>query len=286
VAQSHWCFWLFNTPVKNESGTTLSFTINHHYNSKFLLRKFRLLVSENPNPEGGFSLSDNLLAILNTPSETRNDEQKKTLSTYYRSIAPELKDTRERLTFLQGAASPFPPNVVGNGTTNVMVTIARNGFEGDIALSLEGFSSGIDAKTNEPPNINKNLDFKPVTIKGKDTQGVINLKTSGKTDHATRTLVVKADATVNGIPYTQYSALFPLTVKDAPPPPPKPEVKKPEAPKADAKKPEPAKPQPKKPDAPKSEAPKSEVKKPEPAKPDPAKPDAKKTDAPKPPADK
>ncbi len=281
VAQSHWCYWLFNTPVKNESGTTLSFTINHHYNSKFLLRKFRLLVTENPKPEGGFSLSDNLLAILDTPADKRTDEQKKVLSTYYRSIAPELKETRERLTFLQGAASPFPPLVVGNGTTNVMVTIARNGFEGDISLSLEGFSSGIDAKTNEPPNINKNLDFKPVVLKGKDTQGVINLKTSGKTDHATRTLVVKADATVNGIPWTQYSALFPLTVKDAPPPPPKPEVKKPETKKPDPPKPEVKKPEPAKPDVKKVDVPKPEAK-----KVDPPKADAPKPDAPKPPAAK
>jgi len=100
---------------------------------------------------------------------------------------------------LQGASSPFPPLVVGNGTTNVMVTVARNGFDGDINLSLEGYSSGIDAKTNEPAGHSyKNIDFKPATIKAGQTQGVINLKTSGKTDHATRTLVVKAEGTVNG----------------------------------------------------------------------------------------
>jgi hypothetical protein len=116
--------------------------------------------------------------------------------------------------------------VVGNGTTNVMVTVARNGFEGDINLSLEGFSTGFEAKTNEPPNINKNLDFKAVTLKGKETQGVINLKTSGKTDRAMRTLVVKAEATVNGVPYVQYSPLFPLTVKEPPPAPSKPEPAK------------------------------------------------------------
>jgi hypothetical protein len=211
------------------------------------------------------------------PVEKRNDEQKKTISAYYRSISPELKETRERLTFLQGASSPFPPVVVGNNTTNVMVTVARNGFDGDINLSLEGFSSGIDAKTNEPPLISKNLDFKPVTIKAGQTQGVINIKTSGKTDHATRTLVVKAEGTVNGVPYAEYSALFPMTVKDAPPPPPKPEVKKeekkPEAPKPEAKKEEK-----------KADAPKPDVKKAEEKKADPAKPDAKKVDAPKPPA--
>jgi hypothetical protein len=226
VAQSHWCVWNFNTPVKHESGATLSFTINHHYiGPKFNLRKFRILVSDKPNPEGGFSLSDKILAVVNTPIDKRDDEQKKILSAHYRSIAPELKETRERLTFLQGAASPFPPVVVGNGTTNVMVTVARNGFEGDINLSLEGFSSGLDPKTNEPPNITKNLDFKPATLKGKETQGVINVKTSGKTDRAMRTLVVKAEATVSGVAYVQYSPLFPLTVKE---PPPKPEPAKPD----------------------------------------------------------
>jgi hypothetical protein len=284
VAQSHWGVWNFNKPVTNEAGTNLSFTINHHYgNGRFIFRKFRILVSDKENPEGGFSLSDNLLAILNTPLEKRNDEQKKAIATYYRSIAPELKESRERLTFLQGASSPFPPLVVGNSTTNVMVTVARNGFDGDINLSLEGFSSGIDAKTNEPPPINKNLDFKPVTIKAGQTQGVINIKTSGKTDHATRTLVVKAEGNVNGVPYTEYSAIFPMTVKDAPPPPPKPEAKKAEAPKVDVKKEE------KKPEAVKPDVKKVEEKKADPAKPDakkadPEKKDSPKPDAPKPPA--
>jgi hypothetical protein len=286
VAQSHWGVWNFNKAVANEAGTTLSFTINHHYgNGKFLLRKFRILVSDKENPEGGFSLSDNLLAVLTTPAQKRDAEQKKTIAAHYRSIAPELKETRERLTFLQGASSPFPPVVVGNGTTNVMVTVARNGFEGDINLSLEGFSSGLDPKTNEPPNINKNLDFKPVTIKGKDTQGVINLKTSGKTDHATRTLVVKAEAMVNGVGYVEYSPLFPLTVKDAPPAPPKPApAPKAEAPKPEAKKVEPPKAEAKKPDAAKPDAAKADAPKPDAKKVEAAKPDAKKVDAPKPPA--
>jgi hypothetical protein len=274
VAQSHWGVWNFNKPLMNEVGTMLSFTINHHYsNGRFSFRKFRILVSDKENPEGGFSLSDNLLAVLNTPIDKRNDDQKKTIATYYRSIAPELKDARERLTFLQGASSPFPPVVVGNASTNVMVTVARNGFDGDINLSLEGFSSGIDAKTNEPPPINKNLDFKPATIKAGQTQGVINIKTSGKTDHATRTLVVKAEGTVNGVAYTEYSVLFPMTVKDAPPAPPKAEVKK-EAAKAEVKKAEAPKPEVKKEEK-KAEAPKAEVKKEE-----------KKTEAPKPDAKK
>jgi hypothetical protein len=210
VAQSHWGVWNFNKPVNERGGHD---AVVHAQSSlatpSSSFRKFRILVSDKENPEGGFSLSDNLLAILNTPAEKRNDEQKKTIATYYRSIAPELKETRERLTFFQGAASPFPPVVVGNGTTNVMVTVARNGFDGDINLSLEGFSSGIDAKTNEPPPINKNLDFKPATIKAGQTQGVINLKTSGKTDHATRTLVVKAEGNVNGVPYTRVQRAVP-----------------------------------------------------------------------------
>jgi hypothetical protein len=280
--------------VSNEAGTTLSFTINHHYsNGRFSFRKFRILVSDKENPEGGFSLSDHLLATLNTPADKRNDEQKKAIAAYYRTIAPELKETRERLTFLQGASSPFPPVVVGNAATNVMVTVARNGFDGDINLSLEGFSSGIDAKTNEPPPINKNLDFKAATIKAGQTQGVINIKTSGKTDHATRTLVVKAEGNVNGVAYVEYSALFPMTVKDAPPAPAKAETKKPEAKKeaakpeakkVDAPKPE-VKKEEKKPEAPKADAKKVEEKK-DPAKPDAKKVDSEKKDSPKPDAPK
>lgn len=220
TAQSHWATWALQHPLTNDGGTTLSVTLDHHYGGpKFILRKFRIMVSDQEKPQGGFSLAENLLVALNTPREQRSDAQKAKLAAHYRSIAPELKETREKLVSLQARSAPYPPVLVGNTETSVLVKVQRNGYEGDINLTLEGFTSGFDSKpgqpSNEPP-ISKNLDVKPVTLKGNASEAVLMLKSSGKTDRATRTVVVKAEAAVNGAPYVQYSELFPVTVKDAP----------------------------------------------------------------------
>ena len=226
TAQSHWAAWDLQHPIENAAGTTFDITLNHMYaGGRFTLRKFRVMVSDRPSPKGAFSLPDNLLAILYTPVEQRNEEQRKQLAAYYRSIAPELKEARERLAQLQARSAPFPPVVTGNAETNLLVSVQRNGYEGDISLSLEGFTAGIESKasptnpalkTDEPPGIAKNLDSAAVVLKGKQTEAVIPIRTSSKTDRATRTVVVKAEAMVNGAPYTQYSELAPLTVKDPP----------------------------------------------------------------------
>jgi YHS domain-containing protein len=226
TAQSHWAAWDLQHPVENAAGTTLDITLTHLYaGGRFTLRKFRVMVSDRPNPKGAFSLPDNLLAVLYTPSEQRSDEQRKQIATYYRSVAPELKDARERLAHLQARSAPFPPVITGNADTNLLVSVQRNGYEGDITLSLEGFSAGIESKANpanpalkidDMPPLAKNLDASPVVLKGKQTDAVLPIKTSSKTDRATRTVVVRAEATVNGTPYVQYSDLIPLTVKDPP----------------------------------------------------------------------
>jgi hypothetical protein len=72
------------------------------------------------------------------------------------------------------------------------------------------------AKPNEPPAISKDLDVKPAILKADQTRGVIELKTSGKTERGMHTIVVRADATIGGIPYTAYSELVPMTVKEPP----------------------------------------------------------------------
>jgi hypothetical protein len=229
TAQSHWALWRVHTPVGKEGGTTLGFTLKHHYNggAPYLLRKFRLMASTKANAAGDFSLPGNVLMALNAPAEKRSDAQKVELSAYYRSIAPELKETRERLTYLQAAAAPFPPVAVGNTTTKLLVTVDRNGFDGDVKLTVEGYAAGLDPQTNEPFGIDKNLDIKPITLKAKETQGVIEIKTSAKTEKGRRTIVVKAEGTVNGEAYAEYSQLIPMTVKEAPPVPPAPPKKEP-----------------------------------------------------------
>lgn len=226
VAQSHWAVWYAHTPVTHEGGTTLSITIDQHYRAgRYILRKFRLLVSNSKDPKGDFSLPTPVLTILEIPAERRTEAQKKELSAYYRTIAPSLQPDRDRLAHLKAASSPFPPVVVGNGQTSLFVQVERNGFEGEIALSAEGFTTGVEPRTQDAPPIKNALDIAPVKLKGHQTEAVLTLKTSGKTEHATRMLVIRADATVNGQPYTQYSELFPLTVKDAPAPPKPPAAK-------------------------------------------------------------
>ncbi len=183
----------------------------HDFSSpKFELSRFRILVSDAQKPEDGFSLPGNIPAILAAPADERTDEQKKALSAYYRTIAPSLKATRDKISDLQNAAV-FPPVVKVKETAPLVVVVQRNGFEGDITLNVEGFSTGIE--NGGPAPIAKNVEIKPVTLKGKETRAVLTLKPTDKAEKGTRSIIVKLDATANGQPYTQYSQTFPLTVK-------------------------------------------------------------------------
>ncbi len=91
---------VFETPADLGDGTdtTLTFTLKQNHNTRHLLGKFRLSVTNSPRPVTAVKeLPNNVVAALKVDASKRNDAQKKTLGEYYRSIAPALARTRGEL---------------------------------------------------------------------------------------------------------------------------------------------------------------------------------------------
>ena len=218
--QSHWGIWETKTPVANDNGTALKFMLRHEYagGPRFTLARFRILATDSEQPEGGFSPPDTALAIIYTPAEQRSDAQKQELAKYYRSIAPELKETRERLAQLQTTKVKFPPEMVVNQGTTLAVSVKRMGsFAGPVTLTVEGFTTGLNGQTQEPNPIANNVEVKALTLQDGQSFGAISVKAKPNSEKGTRAVVIRADATVDGHQYTQYSPLIPMTVKEPPP---------------------------------------------------------------------
>jgi hypothetical protein len=85
----------------------------------------------------------------------------------------------------------------------------RDGFSGEIKVSLEGFSAGREPAT-------KSFDFQPVTIKANESSGVISAKAKLDSEVGARMVVLRGDATINGQAVTQYSAPFPVATSEIP----------------------------------------------------------------------
>jgi hypothetical protein len=85
----------------------------------------------------------------------------------------------------------------------------RDGFNGDVKVSLEGFSAGREPAT-------RSFDYQPVTIKANESRGSISMKAKLDSEIGARMMVLRGDATVNGQPVTQYSAPFPVQTSEIP----------------------------------------------------------------------
>ncbi|MFI5379642.1 MAG: PPC domain-containing protein [Tepidisphaerales bacterium] len=221
VNQSHWATFQLQKPIANDAGATIEISLQQDWTGgKLSVRKFRLMASGAPNAPGQLSPSPAVLQAAGTPVSQRSAEQKQAIASHFRQNDPLFKPQRDRLALLRSGSAKFPPEIVGNSVANLIVNVDRHGYEGDITLNLEGYSSGFEPNEGTPANINKNLDVKPLVLHGKETLGFIEIGSSPRTERATRTVVVRADASIAGQPYTQYSNLITMTVKDPPPPPP------------------------------------------------------------------
>ena len=84
-----------------EQGTALTITLSNRSKRKTAnIGRFRLFVTSSKNP---VSLPDSVRAILAISLEQRSSDQKSALAAHYRSIAPQLDDTRKRIAELRSS---------------------------------------------------------------------------------------------------------------------------------------------------------------------------------------
>jgi hypothetical protein len=216
TGKTHVATYRLKSPALPGGDTTLAFTLDH--SSKFtqhIIGRFRLLVTSAGKPDDSMRIPSALLAVLKTTADKRTKEQSDSLAAFYRTIAPELLKTRQELAALKTSGAPFPPVVSVGGAAKLDVLLDRpEGFAGDVSLSFEGYSTGLDDKTKEPQPFTKNFDFTPVTLKpAQSPAAVLEFRPKPTAEKGTREAVLRAETTVNGAKYITYSAPFPITVK-------------------------------------------------------------------------
>jgi hypothetical protein len=93
----------------------------------------------------------------------------------------------------------------------IPVIVSRQaGFTGDVTVTLEGYTSGREGDGPRP--IERNLNFKPLTVAGSATFGTLGFQVDGGSQTGTKMAVLKAEAKVGNDTVVQYSPAFPMTV--------------------------------------------------------------------------
>jgi hypothetical protein len=205
-------------PIECDAGTKLIFTLEHSSKQfpHYTLGRFRLWLTDSLTPAGSTSLPPEIAPILKVPPERRTDDQKAAIATYYQAIAPSLESARRRLAELKARVQPPLPLTVGRNKTLLLpVPITRAaGFSGDVIVTLEGFSSGRDPATRQPMPIARNIVVTPLTLRGAESFGKLNLRINPNSEVGTRTVVLRCETRIGNDAYVQYSPAFPLTVTE------------------------------------------------------------------------
>ena len=98
--RAHAAIFLPGKPIRSGAAgpTTLTFRLEHNApNPKHSLGRFRLSVTDAPNPWGGFRVPEEVKKVLDTPAAARTAEQTKALTDYFRPLASSLDTPRDLL---------------------------------------------------------------------------------------------------------------------------------------------------------------------------------------------
>jgi hypothetical protein len=89
-------------PLKNPAAVRLRIRLTHQGSAVGqALGRFRLSVTSSPNPQRVVEIPAKLRPVLAIPVAQRTEKQRKDLSAFYRTVAPSLKPTRDRIAALE-----------------------------------------------------------------------------------------------------------------------------------------------------------------------------------------
>jgi mono/diheme cytochrome c family protein len=96
--------------VSFDSGAALTISLSHQSKEfpDHNIGRFRLSVTDSPRPLRASTLPENIAEILAKPRENREEQDKKALAAYYRSIAPVLAPVRGKLAEAQKQFDEYP----------------------------------------------------------------------------------------------------------------------------------------------------------------------------------
>jgi putative FmdB family regulatory protein len=201
--------------IENANGSSLVVTLEFGSPklNGYSLGRFRIWVLGWGDAATATNIPPEIQEIIKVSEANRTEPQKAEITAFYRSIAPSLEPTRQRLAELKRALPSVPLVIARNKSSVVPIPIRRSAeFNGPVTLTLEGFSAGRDPKDRQPTPISKNFDITPLTADSATALAKLNVKTKGNCELGTRMVVIKAEAKVGNDTYVEYSPAFPITV--------------------------------------------------------------------------
>ncbi|QDU10440.1 DUF1553 domain-containing protein [Gimesia aquarii] len=97
------------SPTAKAGKQRLIVTLSHSFNDpQYALGRFRISSTTEAKLEPRLKVPNDILAIVDTKPEDRQPAQQKKLATYYRSISPALKSTRDQIAKLQKSKPVYP----------------------------------------------------------------------------------------------------------------------------------------------------------------------------------
>jgi hypothetical protein len=198
-------------PLSTETGTQLVFTLEQKYATaaQHTLGRFRIWVTSNPDPQSATQFPADVLAALKLPFDKRDVAQKAVVMNYYRAaIAPSFSPVRYRAEELRSELAEAATHVQYR-QSEIPLLLNRNNFAGDVTVTLEGYSA------NRKRAIGTSLKFVPQAIGAVAQSGAFTFSVEPASETGTRLAVLRAEATIGGETYVQYSPVFPLTLAPA-----------------------------------------------------------------------
>ncbi|MBC7817395.1 MAG: DUF1553 domain-containing protein, partial [Planctomycetaceae bacterium] len=113
IDQPHALTLVTSAPVDVAEGSTLTITLEQTSSfENHVLGKFRLSLTDDPLAAESARVPAAILAILNTPTEQRNDSQRAELIKFYLTIAPELAAARDQLAAARKSLADLKPSTM------------------------------------------------------------------------------------------------------------------------------------------------------------------------------
>ena len=212
--QNHTAIFMVKPIAGIEGDAIITITMrNESPHVQHTLGNFRIATTSAAKPAiDQPSLPGNIVKLLAVPADKRNAKQQGELAAYYRSVAPLLEADRQKLAALEATQNAGNPSMKYNQTSTVAFEVKRApGFTGDIVVTALGYAAGRDAK-GTANIISKDIIVTPLTLKGDQTIGTITLKAKDKSEMGTRTIVLEAQAKIDGDTVTQVSEAIPVSI--------------------------------------------------------------------------
>lgn len=198
------------SPVLLENGQRLAIDLEQKFTSVpgHTLGRFRIWVTGNSDPDQAPAITQEVLAALRVPADKRDRIQRETIEAAYRAQSQALNPLRERLAELQSqiASENQHPRY---SAVQIPVLVARNHFDGPIEVTLEGFSAG----RRKP--LAQNLNVEPLQVATNATSATLKYVVQPAAEAGSKLAVLRAQATIDGETYVEYSPAFPITVTPA-----------------------------------------------------------------------